>query len=74
MGVPAAGVDALRHPGSDADGVVVEWSFPGLGRCICVFLKRPQDHEGAEMGRRLIFDVHKKSDARPFPRGAEKGR
>ena len=46
MGMSAAGVDALRHPGSDPDGVVVEGTFSGIGRCVCVFLKGPQDHEG----------------------------
>ena len=47
MGVPAAGVDALWHPWSDVDGVVVEGPLSGIGRCICVLLKGPQDHEGA---------------------------
>lgn len=44
LGVPAACVDALRHTWSDPDGVVVEVSFSGIGRCLCVFFKRPQDH------------------------------
>lgn len=72
--MPAAGVDALRHSRSDPDGVVVEGSLSGIGRCVCVFLQRPQDHEGVEMGWRRIFDVHKKTVAWPFPGGAQKGR
>ena len=74
MGMSAAGIDALRHPGSDPDGVVVEGTFSGIGRCVCVFLKGPQDHEGPEMGWRWIFDVHKKTVAGSIPRSAEKGR
>ena len=74
MGMSAAGIDALRHPGSGPDGVVVEGTFSGIGRCVCVFLKGPQDHEGPQMGWRRIFDVHKKTVARPFPGGAQKGR
>ena len=74
MGMSAAGVDALRHPGSDPDGVVVEGTFSGIGRCVCVFLKGPQDHEVPQMGWRRIFDVHKKTVAGSIPRSAEKGR
>lgn len=37
--MPETGVDALRHPRSDPDGVVVEGSLSGIGRCVCVFSK-----------------------------------
>ena len=53
--MPAAGVDALRHTRPYADGVVLERTFPGIGRCVCVLLKRPQDHEGIEVGCAFIF-------------------
>lgn len=35
----AAGVYALRYPRTDADGVVVEGTLSGIGRCVCIFLK-----------------------------------
>ena len=71
--MPETGVDALRHPRSDPDGVVVEGSLSGIGRCVCVFLQRPQEYEGVEMGWRRIFDVHKKTVARPFREVLKKG-
>ena len=37
--MPIAGVDALRHTRSDTDGVVMERTFAGFGRRICVFSK-----------------------------------
>ena len=74
VSVPESGFHALWHPLSDPDDMVLERTFSGFGRCVCVFLKGPQDHEGVEMGWRRIFDVHKKTVARPFPGGAQKGR
>ncbi|MCM1291170.1 MAG: hypothetical protein NC207_04485 [Bacteroides sp.] len=74
MGMPVSGVDALRHTRPDSDGVVMEGAFACLGRRLCIFLQRPQDYEGSEMGWRRIFDVHETTVARPVPGGAEKGR
>ena len=45
IGIPVSGIDALWYTRSDADGVVMEGTFPGFMRCICVFLQRPQDDE-----------------------------
>ena len=39
MGVPAAGVNALRHTWSDPDGVVVEGTFPASGDVYVFFSK-----------------------------------
>lgn len=71
--MPAAGIDALRHTRSDADGVVMEGAFPGIGRCICVLLKRPQDDEGVEMGRRRIFEYVKRLSQGRFREVLKKG-
>jgi len=51
MGVSVSGIHALWYPWTDADDMVMEGAFSGIGRCLCVFLKRPQDDEGIEMGR-----------------------
>lgn len=71
--MPAAGIDALRHPGSGPDGVVVEGTFSGIGRCVCVFLKGPQDHEGVEMGWRRILMYTKRLSRGRFREVLKKG-
>ncbi len=61
MGMPVACIHALWHPWTDADDMVMEGTFAGIGRCLCVLLRRPQDDEGIEMGRRRIPDVYKET-------------
>ena len=40
VGVPESGLHALWHPRSDSDDMVLERTFSGFGRCVCVFLMR----------------------------------
>lgn len=72
MGMLVASINALRNPRLDPNDMVVERPFPGFVLCICVFLQRPQDDEGSEMGRRWIFDVYQTVVAGSFSGGVKK--
>lgn len=68
----AAGIDALRHTWSDTDGVVVEGSLPGIGRCVCVFSKDRKTMKALKWDGDG-FDVHKRLSQGRFREVLKKG-